>query len=209
MKQVHFTLYGKGGAGKSFVANLIAQYLHDQAEPVADMKLSHDVENYDSFFDRIIEEDANFVVDNYATATFPLRHYISESDAYNLMAEHGKEVVMHIPITSNRESYEHFDRMLEQVPENIPVIVWLNEFYGKLEPFENSERYLKNKDRIRGVVHLAKQMSDEIYCSDLSEMFGAELTFNEANKSPDLGYFVRHRLNKIKESIFQQMGVIA
>src|SRR5690349_10613232 len=35
MKQVHFTLQGKGGVGKSLVASLIAQYLLSKGEPVA------------------------------------------------------------------------------------------------------------------------------------------------------------------------------
>ena len=34
MKQVHFTLQGKGGVGKSFVSSLITQYLRAKGEPV-------------------------------------------------------------------------------------------------------------------------------------------------------------------------------
>ncbi len=114
MKQVHFTLQGKGGVGKSFVSSLITQYLRAKGEPVVAvdtdpvnatlagykafgtqrlelMEGGSLVErNFDALIERVVAEDSHFVIDNGAASFIPLSYYIAENDAINVIAGHGK-----------------------------------------------------------------------------------------------------------------------
>jgi len=238
MKQVHFTLQGKGGVGKSFVSSLIVQYLRANGHPVAvidtdpvnatlagykafDAKRLELMEggslierNFDKLIEQIVVEDTNFVIDNGAASFIPLSYYISENDAINLIGENGKRVIIHTVITGGqaiRDTLAGFASLVEQMPGNAELIVWLNEFFGNIEAegktFEEMKVYQNNKSRVRGIVRIARQ-TGSTFGEDVKLMLDRKLTFDEVAQSADFGLMAKSRLTRVKNSIFEQLTVV-
>ncbi|HFH3881423.1 TPA: P-loop NTPase [Pseudomonas aeruginosa] len=238
MKNVHFTLQGKGGVGKSFVSSLIAQYLRAKGEPVTVvdtdpvnatlagyeafqtqrlelMEGGSLVErNFDQLIEQVIEQDTHFVIDNGAASFIPLSYYIAENDAINVIGEHGKQVIIHTVITGGqaiRDTLAGFASLVEQMPGNAQIVVWLNEFFGDIEAegktFEEMKVYQKNKDRVRGLVRIARQ-TGSTFGKDIQLMLDSKLTFDEVAQSPDFGLMAKSRLSNVKKGIFEQLAVV-
>ena len=238
MKQVHFTLQGKGGVGKTFVSSLIAQYLRSKGEPVVvidtdpvnatlsgyaafDTQRLELMEggslierNFDSLIERVVEEDSNFVIDNGAATFIPLSFYIAENDAINVIADSGKQVVIHTVITGGqaiRDTLAGFASLVEQMPEQARIVVWLNEFFGDIvaegKEFEEMKVYLNNKHRVHGIVRIARQ-TGSTFGKDIQLMLDSKLTFDEVKGSADFGLMAKSRLHRVQEAIYRQMGAI-
>jgi hypothetical protein len=238
MKQVHFTLQGKGGVGKTFVSSLIAQYLRSKGEPVVvidtdpvnatlsgyaafDTQRLELMEggslierNFDSLIERVVEEDSNFVIDNGAATFIPLSFYIAENDAINVITDSGKQVVIHTVITGGqaiRDTLAGFASLVEQMPEQARIVVWLNEFFGDIvaegKEFEEMKVYLNNKDRVHGIVRIARQ-TGSTFGKDIQLMLDSKLTFDEVKGSADFGLMAKSRLHRVQEAIYRQMGAV-
>lgn len=206
MKQVHFTLYGKGGVGKSLIASLVAQYLEVD---VINVRQPKDKSNFDELFNRIFEEDENFVIDSGPMTFFPLRQYILESDAINLISNHGKQVVMHTAITHDHGTHANLLMLVKDIPDTAKIVVWLNEVNGRIDGFEKTDTYLNSKDRIHGIVRLEwHQNSENTYRADIQKMLVEKLTFYEVNSSPKFGIMERHRLHRVKDEIYRQLEAV-
>jgi len=96
-RKVHFVLQGKGGVGKTFAASLLAQYYLEQGAPLVCLDTDPvngsfgairalgarhvrllagdriDVDVLDDLVQRVLTEDAHFVIDNGATSFVPRR----------------------------------------------------------------------------------------------------------------------------------------
>ena len=117
VNNIHWTLQGKGGVGKSTCTVFLAQYLkHNGVEfeaidtdPVNQSFLGfkslnvrhHEILDSDNnvnqrFFDSLIEEiinsDKDFVIDNGASGFIPLASYIAENKIFDLLEENNKKV---------------------------------------------------------------------------------------------------------------------
>lgn len=238
MKKVHFTLQGKGGVGKSLVSSLTTQYLRAKGEPVvavdtdpvnatlADYK-AFDTQrlelmeggslierNFDALIERVVEEDTHFVIDNGAASFIPLSYYIAENDAINLIAQHGKQVVIHTVITGGqamRDTLAGFAQLVEQLPPDARIVVWLNEFFGDIEAdgksFEDMRVYVNNRERVHGLVKIARQ-TGSTFGKDVQLMLDAKLTFDEVAASPNFGLMAKSRLAQVKKAIFEQLDAV-
>ena len=95
MKNVHFTLQGKGGVGKSLISSLIVLFLRSREEPVAAVDTdpvnatlagyrAFDTDrlelmeggslverNFDQLIEKVVAEDTHFVIDNGAASFIP------------------------------------------------------------------------------------------------------------------------------------------
>ena len=162
MKQLHLTLQGKGGVGKSFVAALLAQHFQDRGanltcidtDPVnatflgyeafntQRLELLDDSENVNARgFDELIEivmsaeDDSVFVIDNGASSFIPLVSWLVENDVINFLKEADVEVIFHSVITGGQalvDTTTGLDKLLTNFPDS-EVVVWKNEFFGKTE----------------------------------------------------------------------------
>lgn len=238
MKNVHVTLQGKGGVGKSLVSSLIAQYLRAKGEPVTvvdtdpvnatlagykafDTKRLELMEggslierNFDQLIEQVVEDDSHFVIDNGASSFIPLSYYMAENDAINVIGDHGKQVVIHTVITGGqamRDTLAGLASLAEQMPANAQIIVWLNEFFGDIEAegksFEEMKVYQNNKDRIRGLVRIARQ-TGSTFGKDIQLMLDSKLTFDEVAQSDNFGLMAKSRLSNVKRGIFEQLDLI-
>ncbi|WP_443694916.1 nucleotide-binding protein [Pseudomonas sp.] len=235
---VHITLQGKGGVGKSFVSALLVQYLRSKGVPVTAidtdpvnatlagyksfgtqrlelMEGGTVVErNFDKLIEQIVEEDTSFVIDNGASSFIPLSYYIAENDAFSIIAEHKKQVIIHTVITGGqaiRDTLKGLKTIIEQLPGEAKLVVWLNEFFGDIEiegkTFEELQIYTNNKERISGIIRIARQ-TGSTFGEDVKLMLDRKLTFDEVNQSPDFKLMSKSRLTKVKNAIFEQLAVV-
>lgn len=238
MKTVHFTLQGKGGVGKSYASALLIQCLQSKGRPVVAvdtdpvnatlvgykafgtqrlelMENGSLIErNFDKLIEQVVSEDSNFVIDNGASSFIPLSYYLAENDAINVIAEHGKEVVIHTIITGGqalRDTLGGFASLVEQMPPQAKIIVWLNEFFGDIEAdgktFEEMQVYQRNKDRVSGIVRIPRQ-TGSTFGQDVKLMLDSKLTFDEVAKSDAFGLMSKSRLSNVKKAIFEQLETV-
>lgn len=238
MNQAHFTIQAKGGVGKSLVASLVSQYLISRGEPVdvvdadpsnatlaAYKALNADrldlmdgstlnEAKFDSLISRILEKDTNFVVDNGASSFIPLNNYLIENYVIDMIAEHDKQVVVHTVIAGGSfliDTLLGFADLVEQMPTNALIVVWLNEHLGKVESegkrFEQMNVYLENEDRIHGIVRLPK-LNPATFGADMERMLTAKLTFDEVSLSPEFDVMKKSRLFRVKQDIYRQLDAV-
>jgi hypothetical protein len=159
--EIHLTLQGKGGVGKSLVASLIAQYFMDRersvrcidTDPVnrtfaqyaalgADWLCLRDEHNridqrsFDNLMERFLTQDgAIFVVDNGASTFIPLWHYLLENDALAYLRRHGRRVIVHTVITGGQALLDTLNGFneLAQTGNERSLVVWVNEYFGRVE----------------------------------------------------------------------------
>lgn len=237
-KQVHFTLQGKGGVGKSFVSALLVQFLRCRGDAVTAVDTdpvnatlagykafgtqrlelmeggSLIERNFDKLIEQVVAEDTNFVIDNGAASFIPLSYYIAENDAFSIIGDNDKQVVIHTVVTGGqamRDTLAGFASLVEQMPGNAELVVWLNEFFGDIEAdgktFEDMKIYQANKERVRGIVRIARQ-TGSTFGEDVKLMLDNKLTFDEVAQSPTFGLMAKSRLSKVKTAIFEQLAVI-
>ncbi|MGI0086079.1 MAG: ArsA-related P-loop ATPase, partial [Nitrososphaerales archaeon] len=120
MKQVHITLQGKGGIGKSFVSVVIAQYikqkdpdvlcldtdpvnatfssfpgLHARSIALLEGNNTINERHFDEMMEQILHTDSDVVVDNGAASYVPLSTYLIDNEAFDVIQRAGKQVVVH------------------------------------------------------------------------------------------------------------------
>lgn len=238
MDQVHITLQGKGGVGKSFASSLIFQYLRangidatavdtdpvnatlagykafntQRLELMVDGSLVE--RNFDALIEQVVENKGSFVIDNGASSFIPLSYYIKENDVFSIIAESGKQVVIHTVITGGQalgDTLAGLATILQQMPSNARLIVWLNEFFGDIvsdgKEFEDMKVYINNKDRIYGIVRIARQ-TGSTFGEDVKLMLDRKITFDEVNNSDEFKLMSKSRLAKVKTAIFQQLATV-
>lgn len=236
VRKLHFVLQGKGGVGKTLVALLLSQYLQESGQPVrvvdtdpvnstmsnlSFVEAEHvaifqgkkvDTKALDGLVQRLLTEDAHFVVDNGAASFVPVSTYLLENGVAELAVEHGRELVVHTVVTGGPgmlDTLKGLASVLKGFPESVRVVVWLNDYFGPIEnkvgqPFEELPAYRDNAERLGTPVRL-RSLSDEA-TSDLRDMIGKRLTFAAA-LAPDGGGMLlvqRSRLFRVRAALWSQ-----
>lgn len=175
MKNVHLTLQGKGGVGKSLVTSLIAQYHQEKGrstinldtDPVnasfegyralgvrrielLDGEQKLNTRNFDQLMEMVLTEDADFIVDNGASSFLPLSAYMVENEVPQLITASGKQLVIHSVVTGGQallETLSGLARLAEQMPPEARIIVWLNEYFGDIEADGKTFEQMRVYDR--------------------------------------------------------------
>ena len=118
MPHTHFVLQGKGGVGKSFVANLLAQSFVARGTPALCIDtdpvngtlhaftslgvqriniLEGDEINtraFDTLIEKIAQSKTDVIVDNGASSFVPLSHYLISNEVAAILQELGHSVVV-------------------------------------------------------------------------------------------------------------------
>lgn len=237
MKHVHLILQGKGGVGKSLVASLITQ--HFQARSVAPVCFDTDPVNqtfagYEAFgatrlelmrdgnidqrqFDQLIEAivkagpDTTFIVDNGAATFVPLCAYMFENDVAGFFKQSGLQLTIHCVLTGGQAQSDTMDglaSLLGHFPE-VPVVVWLNEFFGRIERegrrFEDSKLFKDNQAQIHALIRIP-EVRKETFGADMDQMLRQKLTFTAVKDASDFSIMARQRLTMTWRSIDAQIS---
>ena len=239
-RKVHFVLQGKGGVGKTLIASLLAQFYLEKGghlvcldtDPVNGsfsairaLGASHiklldgdriNVDVVDEIVERVIVEDANFVVDNGAASFVPLSRYLVEHDIAGLIAGAGKQVVVHTVLTGGPamlDTAKALAAIIEQFPTVVEVVVWLNEFFGPIvtdsgQSFEQTPLYDQCRGRIAGIVRL-ERLNPDTFGRNVRDMLARQITFAEADQSSDFRIVARQRLRQVWQPIREQIALVA
>lgn len=235
MAKIHITMQGKGGVGKSFVSATTAQYKHHKEQSplcidtdpinatfhgfkalnVERLEIMDGDEINPRYFDALIEKIAateeDIIIDNGASSFVPLSHYIISNQIPALLQGMGHELIVHSVITGGQALFDTitgFIHLVNQLPEDIRFVVWLNPYWGKIEhegkPFEQMKVYKDNKGRIAALINIP-DLKEETFGRDLTEMLQQKITFNEAINSPERSIMTRQRLKLIRDQLFGQI----
>ena len=236
-RKLHFVLQGKGGVGKTMAALLLSQVITDKGEPVmcidtdpVNASFSNlsslpsdrvsifngnkvDTKALDVFTERLLTEDANFVIDNGASSFVPVSHYLLENDVSAMLVQEGRLPVVHVIITGGPgmlDTLKGLSSILEDFPPNVRIVVWLNEFFGPVanangKGFEELPIYTDNRERIFAIVKLP-QFSEEA-TSDLRDMISKKMTFARAlqKENTSILRMQKSRLFKIQKALWPQI----
>jgi hypothetical protein len=237
--QIDFTLQGKGGVGKSLIASLQAQYyiirglgpVCVDTDPVNATFAGYnafDVQALDIMegddinpraFDRLVEllmEQGESgrqvaVVDNGASTFVPLCSYMLQSGVVPLLTEAGHSVRFHTVITGGQaflDTLQGFVSLAKCFPD-VPLVVWINEYFGKAESqgkaFEETKAFQDHRNRVHSLVTIPS-VKPETFGHDMNKMITRHLTFAEADASPDFGLMERQRLRMMWRNLQSQMA---
>jgi len=237
MALINMTLQGKGGVGKSLVSTLLAQHYKARGlEPlcfdtdpvnqtfggfkalgVKRLALGASAGEIDPrAFDGLIEDvlglpsDAVVVIDNGAASFLPLMSYMAENGVVSFLAESGHELRCHTVLTGGQaldDTVMGLEGLFQAFPD-VPVVVWLNEYFGKVEKngkaFEDTKLYRDNGARIHALVRMAA-VRKETFGVDVETMLKARLTFDEAVADPSFSIMARQRLKTLWRAFSTEM----
>lgn len=235
--QIHFTLQGKGGVGKTLVSAIAAQYFREKTgqvdvhdtDPVNDTLSQYaslrvhriailnesnqiDAHGFDSMMELLLAGTGVSVVDNGASTFVPLMAYMTENRAVDVLQEAGKTVYVHSVLTGGQaltDTVQGLEIMLKH--QRAPVIVWINEFFGEVardgKRFTESGLYREHQHRIAGIVTIARGNADT-FGKDMEVMVKHKMTFDEVQQSDQFGIMAKQRLKMVKQSLFTQLDAI-
>lgn len=234
MKEVHFTMQGKGGAGKSFVTSILAQYLKKRVgdEQVAcfdtdpinptlsryaalNPTVIHLLEDgkinsrhFDELMETIESQDGIGVVDTGAGTFVPLMYYFSENHIAEYLFDCEVNLVVHVPIVGG-QAFNDCLVVLDQIMSSMgcDVVIWLNHFQGKITNFQDTKVYKEYSDRIIGIMEIQNKDSDT-FGKDLERMTEMNLTFDEVQDSKVFKGMERNRLKHFAREMFEDLDKI-
>ena len=233
---IHLTLQGKGGVGKSLVASILAQYLRSSGHRVHCMDtdpVNRTLAQYSALsaerinlrdehnridqrcFDRLMEQFLNdngtiFVVDSGASTFLPLWHYLLENSALDYLRSAGRRVFVHTVITGGQSLMDTLNgfRELAQSAKEQNLIVWINEFFGRVEAdgktFQDMAAFRDSAEKVHGAVVILKRNQDT-FGRDIEEMISRKLTFDEAITAPEFQIMAKQRLKLVQRDLFEQL----
>ena len=235
MAKIHITMQGKGGVGKSFVSATTAQYKHhkEQAplcidtDPInatfhgfkalnverLDIMEGDEINprHFDALIEKIAASEQDIIIDNGASSFVPLSHYIISNQVPALLQNMGHELIVHSVITGGQALFDTitgFIHLVNQLPEDIRFVVWLNPYWGRIEhegkPFEQLKVYKDNKNRVAALINIP-DLKEETFGRDLTDMLQQKMTFNEAIDCTERNIMTKQRLKLIRDQLFSQI----
>jgi hypothetical protein len=231
---IHLSLQGKGGVGKSLVSSILAQYFNARGtgircidtDPVNRTFLQYksldvtrlellregsvDSRGFDTLMQMLLTEDITFVVDNGASTFIPLWNYILENRVVDVLTAAGKRLFVHTVITGGQALLDtlHGFKSLADSTADRNIIVWLNEYFGRIEAdgksFDEMGAYRESENKIFGSVHLVTRNQDT-FGRDLEEVISRKLTMEEAIKGGPFSIMTKQRLKVMQRDWFEQL----
>lgn len=231
---IHLSLQGKGGVGKSLVASILAQYFRHggrdlrciDTDPVNQtfsqykaLEAQHldlmsegqvDPRRFDGLMERILTEDAVFVVDNGASTFIPLWNYLLENNVTDVLREAGKRLYVHTVVTGGQalfDTLKGFKSLADSTSER-NLVVWINEYFGRVEyggkQFEDMQAYETSKNKVYGSVQITKRNQDT-FGRDVHDVITSKLTFEEAIREGGFSLMAKQRLKVVQRDLFEQI----
>ena len=237
---INFILQGKGGSSKTFVAYLLSQYLSEKlGEKIENIDLdpvnhsfsrfenlnvekievnnSHntvDISKFDELIEKIAQSKRSFVIDTGASIFAPLVPYLYENEVVELLTNLGCTVVMHCPIAGKdyfADCLNGLQYICENHKEKSHIIVWKNEYKGKLEYngkfFEDLTVYKNYKQKIYGFIDISIQQ-DSLFAKDINAVINNSHTLDHALGSKDYNLMQKQRIKIIQRRIIESIDNI-
>lgn len=236
MPNVHMTLQGKGGIGKSMIAAFLGQYLLDHDRPL--LALDTDPVNatlsafkalnarnvelmqggrvdqaaFDGMVELILEAETDAVVDNGASSFIPLSNYMIENPVIATLEAHGRAITVHSVITGGSALLETLDGLRQvaaALPNSVRIVVWLNEFFGPIEEDGRTFTDMRAFQEARDRVAgivTLPRRTADTFGRDLREMTERHLTFAEAIADSAFRLMAKQRLKMVRDDVYAQLA---
>ncbi|VTX54788.1 conjugal transfer protein TraL [Neisseria sp. DTU_2020_1000833_1_SI_GRL_NUU_006] len=171
---------------------------------------------FDDLIEKLINEKGIGIVDNGAATFVPLMAYLSENQVPELLAENGVRLVVHVPVTGG-QALDDCMTGLNQTLNGVSakVVVWLNEFQGKIEKIVENKRktftefavYESHKDDIIGIVTLP-QRNPDTFGADIRAITSQNMSLTQAVESKELGIMPRQRIKTVQKDLYEQLDEV-
>lgn len=229
----HFVMQSKGGAGKSVVSAMLAQYLLEQdknlllidTDPsnktlgsykglnvqkieVLNKNKLVDQSKFDGFMNDFLANNHPMLVDTGSGDFLAINSYMLNNEIPTIFKESNKQIYIHVPVNFGQSKDETL-KCLHEIAvnhQNIIVVIWENEFFG-----ENTDDalgvFLKKIKNIAGVIKI-REMNADTERADFSRMLQQSLTFDELKvktDDPNFGFIQKTRLVRIQKEIWAQL----
>lgn len=172
---LHLTMQGKGGIGKSFISWLMSQYIKSynlnlaafDTDPVnpslssinnlnaryietveeIEGQIQINSRKFDDLVNIICDIDNPVLMDIGASNYIPVYNYLNSNDVFSIMKEFEKEIFIHVPIVSQPALNDCLKELnqIEKLPHS-KIIVWANNYFGDLENNVNKDLQTKIAD---------------------------------------------------------------
>lgn len=239
MKQVHITLQGKGGIGKSFISSIIAQNIMDKEEQVIcfdtdpinatlssfkalnvrqinlmiDNRINEGI--FDEMLETILSEDSHFVIDSGAASFVPLSNYLIQHDALKVIADAGKQPVIQVVIAGGlalANTMSDFAQLSEQMSSHAQIIVWLNEHFGKIT--HDGKTFEQSKVYLKHkdrvqAIIRLPRQNEDTFGQTIEQVIHERLTFSEALLSQSFRIMSKQRITMYRRGIYDQLAVVS
>jgi len=235
---VHLSLQGKGGVGKSLVASLLAQYFRHRkgtsvrcidADPVNQTLAQYkdlgaerleliregsvDQRAFDVLMECLLTESGTFIVDNGASTFIPLWNYMLENNAVSILKAAGRRIFVHCVLTGGQalaDTLSGFARLAQTTGER-NIVLWVNEYFGRLErdgrTLAELPVYTEHSGSVIGSIAIPRRNQDT-FGRDMEEVIARKLTLQEAIDSATFPIMVRQRLRIIQRELFDQLDCV-
>jgi hypothetical protein len=231
---IHLSLQGKGGVGKSLAASVLAQYFQARGKPMrcidtdpVNKTLSQyealraqplmllrdgvvDQRAFDQLMETLLTEQGTFVVDNGASTFIPLWHYMLENDAAGMFRQAGRKLFVHTIITGGQalgDTLKGFVRIAETSADQ-NIVVWVNEYFGRVEyegkPATELKAFQDHAGKVHGCVAIPKRNQDT-FGRDVEDVICRKLTFEEAIREGSFSIMTKQRLKVVQRDLFEQL----
>ena len=236
MPNTHFVLQGKGGVGKSFVANLLAQSLVAKGTPALCIDtdpingtlhgftslgvqriniLEGDEINtrqFDLLIEHIAKSKTDVIVDNGASSFVPLAHYLISNEVPSILQDLGHSVIVHTVITGGEmlmPTLAGFASLVTQFPATVPFVVWLNPYHGVIE-YEGkgfTDTKVYKENKARVAgIVQIPEVKKETFGVDIENMLKARRTFEEEQQAKNVVLMAKQRLKIFERKAFAAIG---
>jgi hypothetical protein len=181
--------------------------------PVMTDSRNIDPKRFDALMIDILEQEGNCVIDNGANTFSPLMGYLLENDAFSLLEESGRKVYIHTIVGGGDTLHDTATGFLSTAKATkVPLVLWQNEHFGLLQSasgkqFTESQSYLDNAGRVRGVVTLNQRNADT-FGADLKKMNTARLTLQEVIQNERFNIMEKQRIKVVFRDLFEQLDKV-
>lgn len=229
----HFVMQSKGGAGKSVVSSMLAQYLQDKNDDIIliDTDPSNktlgsykglnvqkievlnknklvDQSKFDGFINEFLESNQPMLVDTGSGDFLAINGYMLQNEIPDVFIEMGKNIIIHVPVNFNQSRDETFKCLIEISTNhpNVGVVVWENEFFGENDK-DALAPLIKKLGNIIGVIKI-RAMNKDTEEKDFASMLQNSMTFKEVAECEDkdkFGFIQKTRVKRLKNEIWYQL----
>lgn len=164
-------------------------------------------------------DKSNIIVDNGASSFVPLMNYAFENNFFETLTseEYGDTSNIYIhTVIAGGEGLGHTLAGLNTIcnnfeNSNIRIIVWINEFLGKVETLDKKitdyPEYKNNESKILAVVRIPTYKGD-LFKKDLSDMLTNHKTFEEMKNDTSVFIMSRSRFTRMQKELFAELNKI-
>lgn len=235
---LHLTLQGKGGVGKTLVTTMIAQYLTYQdkiptcidTDPVnrsftafqslnvtpLDIMDGDNVNNrkFDELIKIILESKEDIIIDNGASSFIPVTAYLKENDVFQLLVQNNITVFFHVVITGGQsfiDTIKGLEYIIQTFSDFVNVVIWLNPFFGKIEQKGKTFEDMNIFKKNKSNIYGIVTIPDktkETFGDDVKQMLEDRKTFEEYIESDDYFIMPRQRIRIFRDEIFNNISMV-